>query len=102
MARITCHYKFPCHPVDMFQDTPKRMTKETRMLRVHLINQIADLSQQFPQNKLDDCILIDVERGSIVGMDMMGLMFPGNMCIGDKQIRLGQMTSVNWKTMRVA
>lgn len=105
MSRYVCNYRFPCHPEQMFRDSPK-LSDEARMLRVEVIKQLAELSTHFGQEDLDTKVYADVEHGEIVGFDMAELLgFPGMSqvaCVGTRRVPLGRLTAENWTTMRVA
>jgi hypothetical protein len=101
--KITCNYKFPCHPADMFSKSPKALTQSTRNLRVYMINVIADLSQTFSQDEIDSKVFVDVDDSKqIIGLDVSQLVLgsDGSMCVG-KPTRLGKMTVKNWTKMRM-
>jgi hypothetical protein len=100
--KTTCFYKFPCHPKEMYDDSPPNLSNLSRLLRVQIIEMIANLSQSYTQEQLDTKLHVDVdEDNEIVGLDISELIgLPLNMCEG-KRILLGTLTSDNWKTMKV-
>ena len=105
MAPVICNYEFPCHPADMFRNSPDDMTDDARTLRTHFIRYIAELSKKFSQNTLDQILLIDIDaQGQIIGMDMSGLYSQESdtMCVGQRCISLGDMTAEHWTTMKVS
>jgi hypothetical protein len=100
MAKVTCNYQFPIHPAEMFKNN--NLSKDARILRTHMIQNIALLSQTHTQDTLDNKLYIDVEDGEIVGFDISELTMPGaNMCIGQQRIPLKNMKAKNWKTMKM-
>lgn len=100
MSKVICNYRFPIHPLEMFQHN--KLSKDARILRVHMINNIELLSQTYTQDTLDNKLYIDVEDGEIVGLDMSSVTMPGaNMCIGQQRIPLKNMNAKNWKTMKM-
>lgn len=104
MSRTTCYYRFPCHPEEMFRNSPK-LSDESRMLRINMIKQLAELSSHFPQEDLDTKVYADVEDDEIVGFDMAELQGVPDMsqitCVGTRRIPLGQLSAAAWTTMRV-
>jgi hypothetical protein len=104
MAKMTCLYKFPCHPEEMFRKSIKTMDDSKKMLRIEGIKMIANLSQDFTQKDMDGKVYVDVLDGDIVGFDVSGLMGIPSMralCVGNRRVQLGKMTAHNWCTMRV-
>lgn len=66
-------YKFPCHPQEMFNKSPKKLHESARLLRIYMLQTIFILSQKYTQKELDDKILIDVENNKIIGIDLSRL-----------------------------
>jgi hypothetical protein len=75
MSKITCNYKFPIHPAEMFQY--KKISENARVLRAHIINNIIMLSQTHTQDTLDNKLFVDVEDREIIGLDMSSVTMPG-------------------------
>lgn len=102
MGTKTCYYRFPCHPAEIISCTSKQLSENTRMLRVHMIKMIADLSQSYSQNDLDEKIHIDIDDdNNIVGMDLsllIGLSTP--LCFHNS-MKLGDMTEHDWVHMKL-
>ena len=76
------------------------MCQTTRVLRVDAIRMIAELSQQFSQSDLDDKVFADISDGEIVGFDFSELNGMPSMCIGNRRVKLGNLTADNWCNMR--
>lgn len=100
--KITCYYKFPCHPKEMFDNSPSNMSDIVKNLRVQMISIIAELSSKYSQKELDNKLFVDIENGDIVGFDMSELMnisltFSDN----SQRVPLGKLTAKHWQTMRV-
>lgn len=94
-------YQFPCHPSDMFDNTPRSLGNSTRNLRIDMIQMIARLSQTHSQEAIDMSVVIDTNaNGFIIGMDTSRLNGVPRMC--DSVITLGSLTSESWVTMCVS
>lgn len=97
---MTCNYRFPAHPADMFKQTPCNVPQVSRHLRAQMIEMIATVSAVYTQEQLDDNVFVDCDRsGGIIGLDLsklFGLPFEQG-----RKIRLGDMTQHNWACMRV-
>lgn len=102
MAKLQCNYKFPCHPCEMFAESPLNMDSETKTLRVQIIKLIAELSEIFSQEDLDEKVYVDVDANNFIqGVDtseLIGLTF--NMCLG-RRVPLKHLTDANWKNMKL-
>lgn len=98
---MECHYKFPCHPADMFSNSAK-LSENTRHLRVHMIEIIAQLSAMFSQADIDNKTYVDVnDKNRIIGFDTSELFgIPLDACRGRK-VKLGEMKTVNWLKMKI-
>lgn len=96
-----CHYRFPCHPRDMIAGSPD-LDPTARILRMHMIETIAELSQKYNQTKLDNKVYIDVDDfGNIQGLDVSKLIgLNANFCLG-RSVPLKQMTDMSWTSMRI-
>lgn len=101
-SKKVCMYKFPLHPREMVERSSEELDGETRMLRMNMILQLADLADKFDQKTIDEKVFVDVRKGEIVGMDCSGL-FDGapNMCVGDRRIALGALSENDWIEMRI-
>ena len=101
-APVMCMYKFPIHPRDMFNKSPKHMDVETRMMRTQMIQLIAELSESHTQEALDNNVYVDIENKHIIGMDMSCLMNADvDFCIGDSKMKLKDVTAKMWTRMRL-
>lgn len=100
--KTTCHYKFPCHPQDMMSNTPDRVDSSARMLRVQIINMIAQLSQKYNQQQINEKLFVDIdENQEIIGLDISKL---SNMDIDfalGTLISVGDLTAEDWTNMRI-
>ena len=97
---ITCNYKFPAHPSDMMGK--KGQSDSTRVLRCHMIQGIAEMSQNYDQETLDKNIFVDVDDdGIIIGMDLSQLLGIGlgSFCVGNR-VPLGMLTKKHWYNMK--
>lgn len=99
---IKCNYKFPCYLSEIFAESPRTLSEDTKLLRVDMIREIAMLSHRYSDELMNNEILIDIEDGEIINMNILQLTIKiqVNWSIGNKQIKLGEMTADNWKTMR--
>lgn len=99
---LICNYKFPCHPEDMFDNTPDHVSDESRMLRVQMITTIAELSQTYSQEDMDNNIIINLDStNNIVGMDMSFLLFTDLEVNEASPLTLGKLTQENWTNMKI-
>lgn len=98
----TCYYKFPCHPNEMFSNTPGNMTDEARLLRVQMIEMIVELSQKHSQKIINKKLYVDVdEENNIVGLDMSKILdINANFCLG-KRVSVGKLTARDWTYMKI-
>lgn len=100
-----CRYRFPVHPREMFERSLPDMSEHARHLRVQLIQLLAELSQSFTQEDLDRKVVVDVQSdGDIVGLSLTSLFthldLP-DLCVGARQVPLGDLTADAWTAMRV-
>jgi hypothetical protein len=99
MAIAVCNYQFPCHPSEMFQNSPY-LEDSAKLLRVHIIGVIAELSQAYSQKFINKKLYVDIdENNNIIGLDMSRLFnINCNMCLG-KRIKISKLKAENWITM---
>lgn len=102
MSTITCNYKFPIHPRDIFTRS-SQLSDEARGMRCQMIGMIAKLSSRFSQEEIDTKILVDANKnGEIIGFEMGPLLMGEEMTSpAAKRVPLKNMTSKNWITMKL-
>ena len=88
----------------MFRNSAPTLSQSARVLRVEAIEVIAKLSQDYSQEDIDSKMYADVLDGEIVGYDvseLYGVPEMRAMCVGNKRVKLGDLSAQDWCSMHI-